>query len=161
MKKILACLLCGLMLFAFSACGETETPKQNEEVVKDVSVQAIQDKIVADLGLGSVNAMKTKALTNGLGITEESIKATASFYADGEVFDEEIYLIEATDAAAADDVEAKLNTRLESLRSQAANYSAESKAILDECDVLRKGNYVALFFSTKRAEMEKIFEDSF
>lgn len=159
MKKVLSLLLCGLMLFAFTACGEEKTAKE-EETVKDVNVQDIQDKIAKDLGI-EPKAMTDTALTKRYGLPEGSVAQSASFFAPGEVFDEEIFLIKATDGDAADKIEAKLQEHLESLRSQAADYSPDTKAILDKCEVIRKGDYVALFFSAKRAEMEGIFEKAF
>lgn len=161
MKKVLALLLCGLMLFMFAACGDkAEQTSKDEETVKDVSVQAVQDKIKADLGI-EPKAMTATALTKRYGLPEGGVAESASFYAPGEVFDEEIFLIKATDANFADQIEAKLQEHLESLRSQADNYSPETKAILDKCEVLRTGNYVAMFFSGKRAEMEKIYNSFF
>lgn len=161
MKKAIALLVAALMLFALTACGDkAEETAKNEESVKNVSVQAVQDKIKADLGV-ELKAMTATALTKKYGLPKESIAESASFFAPGEVFDEEVFLIKATDGTAADQVEAKLQERLDSLRSQANNYSPETKAILDKCEVLRKGDYVALFFSAKRAEMEKIYNSFF
>ena len=162
MKKLFALLLCALLLVSLSACGKPaeEATTQNEETVKDVSVQAVQDKIKADLGI-EPKAMTATALTKRYGLPEGSVAESASFYAPGEVFDEEIFLIKAADANAADQIEAKLQEHLESLRSQANDYSPETKAILDKCEVLRRGNYVAMFFSAKRADMEAIYNSFF
>jgi hypothetical protein len=77
------------------------------------------------------------------------------------VFPAEIIMVEAVDEAAAKDIEAKLQSRLDGLKQQSQSYDAESYAIASACEVEVEGNYVALFFSEHNEGMVSMFNEAF
>lgn len=154
MKKMTALLLCVLLVLGLAACGgESET--------KTVDLIAVRDKLYADIPVSDPVELSTDRLTSLYGITADSVKANASFFVMSDIFPATIIMIEAVDAAAADDIAAKLQTALDSLKQQSQSYDAESYAIAQACSVMRDGNYVAMFFSEDGAAMETVYKSFF
>lgn len=157
MKKVMALTLACLALVCLTACGastQIDTPAA-EPVLQDIKT-AIADElgvVPKDMNLTLIAAQR--------GFPEEGVAESACFTAPGEVFDDEIYMLKATDTANADIIAEKLQARLDELKKQTQNYSPESAAVLEGCEVLRNGNYVALFFSSGREPMEYIYNRYF
>ncbi len=151
MKRFTALLLCLLMLMTFAACGET---------AKEPDLGAIKTEIVDTLGIEAKD-MNTKLIAGQRGFSEEMVAESASFTTPGAVFDDEVYMFKATDADAASTIADKLNGRLNELKKQTQSYSPEDAAIVEQCSVLTNGNYVAMFFSANREQMETIYKSYF
>lgn len=152
MKQLTALLVCLAMLFTLAACGG--------EPAKEPDLQAIQAEITSTLGI-EAKTMNVKLIAGQRGFTEDMVAESASFTTPGAVFDDEIYLFKATDADAAATIAEKLNGRLNELKKQTQNYSPSDAAIVEQCTVLTNGNYVAMFFSANREQMETIYKSYF
>ena len=95
------------------------------------------------------------------GITADQVTSSASFNATvGTAFPDEIVMVEATDAAAAQDVASKLTNRLSAIADQAASYDPDSEALAKKCEVVTSGNYVGMFFSSHYDEMVSAFQNA-
>jgi len=155
-KRIASLFLVCLMLFSFAACGGEEEVKP----APAVDLSAVKADIVSTLGI-TASDMNQVIMVNMYGLPENGIAESACFTAPGEVFNEEIFMFKATDAANADIIEQKLTARLDTLKKQSESYSPETAAILEKAAVLRNDLYVAFFFSGDREQMESIYNSHF
>jgi hypothetical protein len=117
--------------------------------------------MVAEFGLKDPIVLDNGRLLDQYGITEDTIASQSSIIVLTGVFPAEIIMVEATDEAAAKDIEAKLQARLDNLKQQSQSYDADSYAIASACEVETEGNYVALFFSEHNEAMVEMFNENF
>lgn len=126
-----------------------------------VDLAALRDQIIADCGYTDTLPVETAGLEAAYGITADQVKSSASFNATvGTAFPDEIVMVEATDAAAAQDVASKLTNRLSAIADQAASYDPDSEALAKKCEVVTSGNYVGMFFSSHYDEMVSAFQNA-
>lgn len=177
MKKLFAVLMCVLMVISLAACSqskgeETTAPSVDASadaseavtaapVVEGKGLEALKNKMVAELDLKDPIILDNGRLLEQYGITEDTIASQSSFIVLTGVFPAEIIMVEAVDEAAAKDVEAKLQSRLDNLKQQSQSYDADSYAIASACEVETEGNFVALFFSEHNEAMVEMFNESF
>ena len=86
MKKILAMLLAGCMMFSLAACGERETVPAKEEVSKEEYIQAIIDEMDAAEKAGQLIMADFRNNADGTGMTvlsEEAKEALSEYYIGG------------------------------------------------------------------------------
>lgn len=176
MKKFFAVIMCILMVMSLAACSqsteeETTAPpvettqsgagSTNAPAVVGTGLEALKNKMVAEFDLKDPIVLDNSKLLDQYGITEDTIASQSSFIVLTGVFPAEIIMIEAVNEAAAKDVEAKLQSRLDNLKQQSQSYDADSYAIASACEVETEGNYVALFFSEHNEAMVDMFEENF
>lgn len=149
MKRLICAVLLIAMMFSLVACGS--------DSYREIDIKAVKEQIISELSIEGALDLASERLLALYGIEEADIAESACFVTMGGVFPDEIVMIKATDEAAADRIEAKLNTRLDEIKIQSQSYDPENYAIAQECKVLREGNVVALFMSAKHADMEAIF----
>lgn len=126
-----------------------------------VDLAALRDQLIADCGYTDTLPVETAGLEAAYGITADEVASSASFQATvGTAFPDEIVMVEATDATAAQDVATKLSNRLTAIADQAASYDPDSEALAKKCEVVTSGNYVGLFFSTHYDEMVSAFQNA-
>ena len=122
---------------------------------------ALRDQLIADCGYTDTLPVETAGLESTYGITADQVTSSASFNATvGTAFPDEIVMVEATDAAAAQDVASKLTNRLSAIADQAASYDPDSEALAKKCEVVTSGNYVGMFFSSHYDEMVSAFQNA-
>ncbi len=157
LKRLAFLALACLMLISLAACGGNE---EATAPAPEVDLAAVKADIVSTLGI-TASDMNQVIMVNMYGLPENGIAASACFTAPGEVFNEEIFMFKATDAANADIIADKLTARLDTLKKQSESYSPETAAILEKAAVLRNDLYVAFFFSSDREQMESIYNAYF
>lgn len=154
MKNMTALLMCLLLVLGLCACGGNDAPV-------DIDLAAVKTQIYTEIPVNEPIELSADRLTSLYGITADSVAENASFLVMSDIFPAEIIMIKATDSAAADNIAAKLQTRLDSLKVQSQSYDAESYAIAQACTVMQNGDYVAMFFSEDGAAMETIYKSYF
>lgn len=178
MKKLLAILMCIAMVMSLVACssgeaeettaapvettaaGESAAPV-TEPAADTSALGALKDEMIAQFGITDPINLDNGKLLDQYGITEDTFASQCSFIVMTGVFPAEIVMVEAVDEAAAKDIEAKLQARLDSLKQQSQSYDAESYEIASACEVETEDNYVALFFSEHNEGMVEMFEAKF
>lgn len=148
MKRMIAAVL--LLVLMLSACGSTTNVT--------VDLAAVKQTMINDLQIVDPLDIPAERLADLYNIPAESIKSSACFITMGGAFPDEIVMVEAVDAKAAQEIAQKLEARLADVTNQAQNYDAESFALLKACKVESAGNYVHLFISAKSAQMREIFD---
>lgn len=180
----LAALLMTLVLvLSLAACGDKNTADDNQTTDQpsttepanngedtttngtaatgSVDLAALRDQLIADCGYTDTLPVETAGLEATYGITADQVTSSASFNATvGTAFPDEIVMVEATDAAAAQDVAAKLTNRLSAIADQAASYDPDSEALAKKCEVVTSGSYVGMFFSSHYDEMVSAFQNA-
>ena len=136
-------------------------PGQRFLAAHNILHAALRDQLIADCGYTDTLPVETAGLESTYGITADQVTSSASFNATvGTAFPDEIVMVEATDAAAAQDVASKLTNRLSAIADQAASYDPDSEALAKKCEVVTSGNYVGMFFSSHYDEMVSAFQNA-
>lgn len=180
MKKLLAILMCLTMVMSLVACSSsgdaeettTTAPVESAEVTESTAAEteaaadnsplgALKAKMITEFGITDPINLDNGKLLDQYGITEDTIASQSSMIVQTGVFPAEIIMVEAVDEAAAKDIEAKLQARLDGLKQQSQSYDADSYAIASACEVEVEGNYVALFFSEHNEGMVEMFNEAF
>ena len=174
--SLTALLLTLVLVLSLAACGDKNTADDNQTTDQpsttqpadngdaaqtngattgSVDLAALRDQLIADCGYTDTLPVETA------GITADQVTSSASFNATvGTAFPDEIVMVEATDAAAAQDVASKLTNRLSAIADQAASYDPDSEALAKKCEVVTSGNYVGMFFSSHYDEMVSAFQNA-
>ena len=179
--SLTALLLTLVLVLSLAACGDKNTADDNQTTdqpsttqpadngdaaqtngaTTSVDLAALRDQLIADCGYTDTLPVETAGLESTYGITADQVKSSASFNATvGTAFPDEIVMVEATDAAAAQDVASKLTNRLSAIADQAASYDPDSEALAKKCEVVTSGNYVGMFFSSHYDEMVSAFQNA-
>lgn len=157
-QRILTVLFLTMALF-LTGCGQKDadtTPDPDAQPAVDLA--ACREDMVSRLELTDVVNVETSKLLDLYGIEEEQVSQSACFAAgSGGAFPMEIVMIEGMSEADAEDIQVKLQTRLDNIEEQASSYDPESTALAQNCTVRRDGVYVAMFFSAYEAEMSAIY----
>ena len=158
MKKMISLALCLLLVFCFAACSgnnDADEP-ENENNAVAVDLTAVLEKIKADCALTDVRDINADFLFDTYGIAAEQYAQSACCMVPTGVFPAEVLMFEAVDAAAAADIAAKLELRLQEVKNQSQSYDAENYALAQQCAVRTDGYIVSLFISADFAAMNEI-----
>lgn len=173
MKRFLTLLMALTMLMALAACGGDDTPEtdpsgessQTEtqdpvtEPAAGVDLEALKAQMLSDAGITDYIDVPAENLSGVYGIDAAQVVSAAAFNAmTGGAFPEEVVMVQATDEAAAADVAAKLEAKLDSIAQQAASYDPDSLELAENCDVVTDGVYVGLFFTQHYDAMVSAFQ---
>ena len=178
MKRFLILLMALTMMLTMAACGgddtqeaadpagagssqtETQDPA-TEEPADGVDLDALKAQMLSDAGITDYIDVPAENAVSTYGLDAAQVVSTAAFNAmTGGAFPEEVVMVQATDEAAAADVAAKLEARLDSIAQQAASYDPDSLELAENCDVVTSGVYVGLFFSQHYDAMVSAFQSA-
>ena len=150
MKSFFAIALIFVLTLGLIACGGAKT----------MDIDAVKAQIMTDVKPVDPLDLPTDRLTELYGINAADVKKSACFITMGGSFPDEVVIVEAVDASAADRIAVKLQQRLDDVTNQAQNYDADQFALLKKCKVQKIGNYLALFISAENAAMQEIFANA-
>lgn len=159
MKKITALLLCVLMVASLAACGgETESGNANSGgETASLDVNAAYEKLSQAATLPEMLELDAGQMLDLCGIKEADVTAAKVVICADSLRTDEIWLIQAKDAAAADAVVKLAEKRLEAKGEESITYSPEQYAVVEKAELLRQGNFVALIVSPDVAPMTEAF----
>lgn len=144
--------LLALLLPALCACGGGGGKKQG-------TVQQIYDDIAAGADLPAMMTVRDQVIMDTWGVDVADCDQYLFMIYDGdEMLTDEIALVVAKDADAADAIEEKLKTRLERKSDESAGYLPEQYEIAKKGKVLRDGLRVALLVSRDIDNVLKVYE---
>lgn len=150
-KKILSVVVAAALAACLFGCGQKEadlhgilTEMNSEGSFDAEAMQEISaDDLTAFYGIETADVKQFAAEINGTGIKAD-----------------EIVLIEAADADAADRVKEKLEARYESKKSETEKYLPDEYAVILKCSVDVIGNYVTMIVAPDADGLTGIFEDA-
>ena len=138
MKKLIVFVaLVTVLAVMLCACGGSAKPLGdifNEMKTKYNITDMVEFSDVADLN-------------RFYGIAAEDVKDFAGGINNSGVNQEEIVMVLAADASAAERISTALNNRYDSKLNETKNYNPEQYAILEKCSVDIDNNYVSMFLS--------------
>lgn len=155
MKKSLICVVLALvMVLGMAGCGGEKAP----EAPKNVDMQKVYEGYTESLP--EMSLMDETMMLNFCGIKKSDCKqCVVSVSSDGLRADE-IWLIEANDEAAAENLEKLANTRLERKGEESITYSPEQYEIVKKAQVIRNGNYLAMIVSPDVEKLADAFRSA-
>lgn len=169
MKKLLSfvfVILCVCSLFLLSACGgdtqdTAQTTTSQNTPASDIVLSDVLDKINREFSITSDLVMPIETaddLEIFYNIIPADVKQYAAQTAVNSATDiDEIILVEAVDADAAQRVYDALLNRYNTQRDLCASYSAELLAIIEKCSVEINGNFVTLIMSSNAKEITEYY----
>lgn len=153
MKKMISLLLAVVLVMSLAACGS----KQEEPVSIDVNAlyesysQYMPDMFYPD----------EMTMMDFLGIdVADCTQYKVAICAEG-MRSDEVWLIEAKDAAALENLQQLAQTRIEAKKDETVSYAPDQYVVVEKAVVLTQGNYLALFISPDVDALKAGFEAAF
>lgn len=153
MKKIICAILAACLLLSMAACGKKEAPAVSLDTAAlyESYSQYLPEMFYPD----------EATLLNFLGIhAEDCVQYKVAICAEGLRADE-VWLIEAKDAAALENLTALANARIQSKLDETETYAPDQYLIVQKAEVLTNGLYLALFISPDVDALKAGFEAAF
>lgn len=153
MKKAISVMLVLALMLCLAACGG-----KTEEAVK-IDVNALYEsygQYMPDMFFPDEDTMM-----NFLGISvEDCAQYKVAICAEGMRADE-VWLIEAKDAAALETLQQLAQTRIEAKMDETVSYAPDQYVVVEKAVVLTNGNYLALLISPEVDALKAGFEALF
>lgn len=150
MKRYIALILVVLML-AMTGCG-------SKEASVSMDVNAVYESMVSIMP--EMLAMDENMMLNFCGIEADMCKqAKVAVCFDGLRADE-IWLIEAADASALEELKTLAEGRLERKGEESITYSPEQYKVVEAAQVITAGNYLAVIVSPDAQALADIFNQA-
>lgn len=153
MKRVITLITAAILIFAFSACGSTKAPE-----AKNVDLTALYEsfgEVVPEMF-----TMDDATRLNFLGIeSEDCIQVITATCVNGLLTDE-IWLIEAKDAAALEKIKNLADSRINAKLFETESYAPEQYLVVKEAELIVDGMYLALFVSPDVDTLKQMFEDA-
>ena len=148
--KIIKILALCLALLCFAACGadKAEIPEP----------AALYDEIKAAVELAPMSDVAEYMLEADTGITADEYSAAVYYILDEGTAPDQIIIVKAKDAAAADAVEQKLKGWLTYQEEGAQVYMTENMPLFQNGIVRRNGQTLSLIVSSKAEEIAKVYD---
>ena len=156
MKKLTeAALLCALalLILLLPACGSAAGG--------DADLSALYAQMEEKFALPAMSALSERQLERYYGIDTAACPQLVVMQCDDGLRVDEIWLIQAADEGAAEQLLALAQSRLDQLAAETENYLPDQYAVVRDSRALRAGSYVAMLISPDAAEMEELFRGAF
>ncbi len=153
MKRTWILLLVLVTLLSLTACGEQTDGQPPVPMDMNTTYNSVS---------GAVETPEMLELTEDLmldycGIRKEAVKQAKVMICADSLRTDEIWLLEAVDEAAAKDLVALANKRLEKKGEESITYSPEQYAVVQKAELVQHGLYIGLFVSPDSAAMAHVF----
>lgn len=156
MKKLTCMLLAAVLLLTLTACGGA-APAQTTEAAP-VDLQELFNSM-ADKLPGMV-AMDDAMMMNFCGIDPEKCTQAVTAIAGAGMLTDEIWLIEAVDESAVDEIEELASTRLRMKAEETESYAPDQYEVVKEAKTIRSGKFFALIVTPEVEAVAKLVTDA-
>lgn len=153
MKKILTLILVFSLVLSMTACGKkTEEPAAIDlNALYESYSQYLPDMFYPD----------EDTMMNFLGVnTEDCVQYQVAICAEGMRTDE-IWLMEAKDDAALENLKQLAQTRIEAKLDETVSYAPDQYVVVEKAQLLVNGRYLALLISPDVDDLKSGFEAAF
>ena len=153
MKKIICAIMAVCLVLSMAACGKQEQPAVSLDVAAlyESYQQYLPEMFYPD----------EATLLNFLGIhAEDCVQYKIAICAEGLRADE-VWLIEAKDDAAMENLTALAQARIQSKLDETETYAPDQFLVVQEAEVLTNGRYLALLISPDVDTLKSGFEAAF
>ena len=152
MKKIISLILVLVLMMSLAACG-------GKEKTASVDVKALYESFgsyMPDMFFPDEDTMM-----NFLGIeAKDCVQYQVAICAEGMRADE-VWLIEAKNASALEDLRQLAETRVEAKKDETVSYAPDQYVVVEKAVILTEGNYLALLISPDVDALKAGFEAAF
>ena len=153
MKKAMSLILALVLVLGLTACGG-----KTEEIVS-VDVNALYESYAQYMP--EMFFPDEDTMLNFLGISvEDCVQYKVAICAEG-MRSDEVWLIEARDAAALEELQQLAQTRIQAKLDETVSYAPDQYVVVEKAEVLTQGNYLALFISPEVEALRSGFEAAF
>lgn len=142
-----------MLTLLLSACGGKSA--------KSADLKALYEKIGSSLELPEMLELSEQRIQTYYGIDPAACKQLLIAVSDDGLRVDEIWLIEAADEKAAEQILAAARSRIEQVCSETENYLPDQYAVAKNGEALQIGSSVALFLSPDAKEMANLFTQAF
>ena len=150
-KRLLPLFL--LLALLLSACGGRSA--------EPADLQKVYDEIGSRETLPEMLLLNEQRIRSYYGIEPEACRQILLAVSDDGLRVDEIWLIEAADEKAAEELLAAARSRIEQVCAETKDYLPDQYAVAQGAQALRIGSSVALFLSPDAKEMAQIFTKAF
>ena len=145
MKKIIALILAFCLSTALVACGQS-TPTEPVASV-ELEMTQVYAGLEEAVQLPEMIAMDEILMLDYCGIKAEDVKQAVVVICADSLRTDEIWLLEAVDAAALARLQKLVDNRLQTKAEESITYSPEQYAVVEKAQCIVAGNYLALLVS--------------
>lgn len=153
MKKFGCLLGLAVLLLMLCACGQ--------QPAKTADLNAVMADLEKTYGLDDMMTLTADDMLELYGIQEADVKQFAARLPMESLRADEVVLIEATDAQAAERVKEQLEARYQAKLNETRNYLVDEYEKISACKVTANGNYVTLIVSKDAEAMTADYEKAF
>lgn len=149
MKKLIALLLALSCVFALCACEDTDSKDDSpqNEPAQELDLTALGQQMTEKMNV-TLLPLPENMLLNQYGLSAEDC-AQMLVYSDYDGTKcNEVWLVEAVDETALENVKTLAQNRVDSLLTQSNNYNADVYAASEEARIETRGLYLALVVTT-------------
>jgi len=150
--KLLRILLALFLIFVASSCNQNTT---------EVDLNGVYTEIESTRVLPQMMNVGQDDIENLYGINPSDMKQYVMKISVEGTLADEVILIEVKDSSKAQEIEQKLQTRLDNKAEEAMGYSPEQYDIIMKCHVDTKGNYISMIVSPEAPKLIEIYEENF
>ena len=151
MKKITAILLCAVLLLSMAACGGEPAPEK-----KNVDLNAVYESFGASLP--EMWVLDKDMMLNMFGIKAEDCTQVITAIVSTGLNVDEVWLIEAKDAAALEQLKALAESRMKAKADETVDYLPDQYVFVEKGVILTEGLYLALIVSPDVDNLKAAFE---
>ena len=151
MKKITAILLCAVLLLSMAACGGETAPEK-----KNVDLNAVYESFGASLP--EMWVLDEDMMLNMFGIKAEDCTQVITAIVSTGLNVDEVWLIEAKDAAALEQLKALAESRMKAKADETVDYLPDQYVFVEKGVILTEGLYLALIVSPDVDNLKATFE---
>lgn len=153
MKRFLTIVTLLALVISLAACGGEEAPKsvqmQAQEVYTQLSEKAVKSAMLK---------LNEGLLLDLCGIRSEDVKQAVVAICEDSLLTDEVWVVEATDEAAAQRIIELAKNRLKKKGEESITYSPEQYAVVEKAQLLQNGSFVVLLVAPNVADLAASLE---
>lgn len=153
MKRFLTIVTLLALVISLAACGGEEAPKSVQMQAQEVYTQ-LSEKTVKSAML----KLNEGLLLDLCGIRSEDVKQAVVAICEDSLLTDEIWVVEATDEAAAQRIIELAKNRLKKKGEESITYSPEQYAVVEKAQLLQNGSFVVLLVAPNVADLAASLE---
>jgi predicted small lipoprotein YifL len=153
MKRFLTIVTLLALVVSLAACGGEEAPAPVTMPAQDVYAQLEQQKIE-----NAMLKLNEGLLLDLCGIRSEDVKQAVVAICEDSLLTDEVWVVEATDEAAAQRIIELAKNRLKKKGEESITYSPEQYAVVEKAQLLQNGSFVVLLVAPNVTDMAASLE---
>ena len=162
MKRILSFVFALMMVLSLAACGNngdngSEGSTGSTAGVKELVMTDVYTAITSGVNMPEMMSVDSDMLLDLYGIKAEYCKQSVVYICVNSLRADEIWLLEATDAASMEALKGLVQSRLDQKDAESITYDPQQNAIVKAAQVIEVGNYRVMIVSPDAAAIAQAF----